>query len=276
MPLDPTDVQAVALLDEPVRRRLFEAVARSGHAVSRDDAAAAAGVSRALAAFHLDRLVAGGLLATEYRRLSGRAGPGAGRPAKLYRSASRDVAVSIPDRDYELPARLFAAALDAEPDGGPPGPVRRAAHDLGQSVGTAARSDAGPRPSSRRLRAALLATLDARGYAPHETPDGQIRLGNCPFHGLVEEHRDLVCGMNLALAEGMLTGLRDPRLGARLDPQPGQCCVAFTVRDTPMGHAGRRSGGHELPHQQRRDPQEATNSFRPSGLPPSARTPNPG
>jgi predicted ArsR family transcriptional regulator len=247
MPVDPADVQAVALLDEPVRRRLFEAVTRGGRAVSRDDAAAAVGVSRALAAFHLDRLVAGGLLAAEYRRLSGRAGPGAGRPAKLYRRAPRDVAVSIPDRDYELPARLFAAALDSEPEAGPPASVRQAAHELGQSVGTAARSHAGPRPSSRRLRGALLSTLDERGYAPHETPGGEIRLGNCPFHGLVDEHRDLVCGMNLALAEGMLTGLRDPRLGARLDPQPGQCCVAFTVRETPTGRAGQRtsrSGAH--------------------------------
>jgi predicted ArsR family transcriptional regulator len=224
---EPSDIRALALLDEPARRRLYEAVITATDPLSRDDAATIAGVSRALAAFHLDRLVDAGLLAAEYRRLTGRVGPGAGRPAKLYRRAAAEISVSLPDRHYDVPARVFAAAVSNGEGQVPSTKVRRAARELGESVGLEARAAAGPRPSAEELRRQLVATLAARGYAPRDLAGGEIRLGNCPFHGLVDEHRDLVCGMNLALAEGILSGLGEPTLRARLDPQPGQCCVAI-------------------------------------------------
>jgi predicted ArsR family transcriptional regulator len=227
MPNEPRDIEAIALLDEPVRRALFEWVAGAGGAVSRDEAAAGVGISRALAAFHLDRLVREGLLEAEYRRLSGRTGPGAGRPAKLYRRGAREVAVSLPDRRYEIPAQLFATAIEQLADAIPPEPLQSAAHGVGETVGAAARRRAGPRPSRKRLRDALLTALDERGYEPCETAAGEIRFRNCPFHALVEDHRELVCGTNLALAQGMLGGLGDERATARLDPQPGLCCVAI-------------------------------------------------
>ena len=221
------DIRAIALLDEPVRRALYEWVVAAGRPAGRDEAAGALGITRALAAFHLDRLVAGGLLATEYRRLSGRSGPGAGRPAKLYLRAPGEVAMALPERHYDVPATLFADALERAGGAVPPDSLRTAAHTEGRTVGAAARRGAGKRPGRRRLRTALLETLRDRGYEPRETPAGEIRLANCPFHALVDDHRDLVCGMNLALADGMLDGLGDRRLEARLDPQPGQCCVAI-------------------------------------------------
>jgi predicted ArsR family transcriptional regulator len=222
------DIQAVALLDEPARRALYDAVIHATEPLSRDQAAAAVGVSRALAAFHLDKLVGAGLLDIEYRRLSGRTGPGAGRPSKLYRRGSQEVGVSLPDRHYEVPAILFATALEQLAGATAPEGLRSAAHDLGEEIGTAARRRSGPRPSRRRLRAALEETLEDRGYEPAETPSGEIRLQNCPFHSLVRDHRDLVCNMNLALADGILEGLGDNRLTATLDPRPGECCVAIS------------------------------------------------
>jgi predicted ArsR family transcriptional regulator len=228
MPTNPTDIQAVALLDEPARCALYDAVVGAARPLSRDEAASAAGVSRALAAFHLDKLVDAGLLATEFRRLSGRTGPGAGRPSKLYRRSSSDVRVSLPDRHYEVPAQLLATAIEQLAGPTPPNALRSAAHDLGEGIGAAARQATGPRPSRRRLRRALEDALEARGYEPAQTSSGEIRFRNCPFHALVEDHRDLVCNMNLALADGILDGLGDPSLGARLDPQPGQCCVAIS------------------------------------------------
>ncbi len=229
MPNDPADIEAVALLDEPVRGALYEWVAGTDRAVSRDEAATAVGASRALAAFHLDRLARAGLLAVEYRRMTGRTGPGAGRPAKLYRRGPRDVAVSLPERRYEVPARLFATAIEMIGGSVPPDALRAAAHEVGESVGSAARKRAGRRPSRGRLRGALMEALEERGYRPHEAAPGEIRLGNCPFHALVDDHRELVCGMNLALADGLLDGLGDERVHARLDPQPGQCCVAIAT-----------------------------------------------
>lgn len=227
MPSEASDIEAVALLDEPIRRKLYEWVAETGRSVGRDEAARAVGITRALAAFHLDRLVRADLLEVEYRRLSGRVGPGAGRPAKLYRRGSRDVAVSLPDRRYEIPACLFASAIEQLTDSIPPEPLRSAACQIGEAVGIAARRRAGPRPSRKRLRESLIAALDERGYEPFESAAGEVRFRNCPFHALVEDHRELVCGMNLALAQGILGGLGDQRATARLDPQPGLCCVAI-------------------------------------------------
>jgi predicted ArsR family transcriptional regulator len=139
------------------------------------------------------------------------------------------VGVSLPDRNYEVPARLLATAMEQLAGPTPPDALRAAAHDLGADIGAAARQRSGSRPGRRRLRAALEETLEARGYEPTETPSGEIRLRNCPFHALVEDHRDLVCTMNLALADGILDGLAETSLEARLDPQPGQCCVAISA-----------------------------------------------
>jgi predicted ArsR family transcriptional regulator len=227
------DIHAVALLEEPARRALYQAVIDAQRPIGRDEAASKAGVTRALAAFHLDKLVEAGLLDVQYRRLSGRTGPGAGRPSKLYLRGAREVGVSLPERQYDVPADLLATALERMSGPTPPEALRSAARDLGEGIGAAARQRTGSRPSRRRLRAELRETLEARGYEPLETPTGEIRFANCPFHALVDDHRDLVCGMNLALAGGILDGLGDDRLHARLDPQPGQCCVAISSGAAP-------------------------------------------
>jgi predicted ArsR family transcriptional regulator len=228
MTTDPNDIETVALLQEPVRRALYDAVVAARRPVGRDEAASLAGVTRALAAFHLDKLAEAGLLDAEYQRLTGRTGPGAGRPSKLYRRGSIEVDVSLPERQYEVPAALLATAMEQMTGPTPPEALRSAAKDLGRGLGAAARERSGPRPSRRRLRAELRQTLEGRGYEPLETASGEIRFANCPFHALVDDHRDLVCGMNLALATGILDGLGDERLNATLDPQPGQCCVAIS------------------------------------------------
>lgn len=225
MPTDPEAVEAVALLDEPVRRRLYDWVVDAGRPVGRDEVAGASGVSRTLVAFHLDRLAAAGLLAVEYRRLSGRSGPGAGRPAKLYRRGPREVAVALPERRYELAARLLAESVERAAARMPPAALRDAARAAGQAIGAAGPSSG--QLGRRRSAEGLMAVLRAQGYEPTTDDAGTIRLANCPFHALVADHRDLVCGMNLALAEGIVEGLRDRHHVSCLDPQPGSCCVAF-------------------------------------------------
>jgi predicted ArsR family transcriptional regulator len=226
---DQAAIKAVALLDEPVRRSLYDWVAGAGRTVSRDEAAAGVDISRALAAFHLDRLARAGLLVTEYRRLSGRTGPGAGRPSKLYGRGPREVAVSLPDRRYEVAAEVFAQTIEELGGQLPPEALRGPARRVGHAIGATARRAIGSRPSQRRLRGALVETLAVRGYEPRVEPSGEIRFGNCPFHALVDDHRALTCGMNLAIADGLLDGL-GVRAAARLDPQPGGCCVAIGPR----------------------------------------------
>jgi predicted ArsR family transcriptional regulator len=216
----PDDVAAVGLLQEPIRRRLYEWVISQGAPVGRDAAAEGVGINRALAAFHLDRLAEAGLLKSSYRRLTGRSGPGAGRPARLYARGDRDVTVSLPARNYERVAEIFATALEKMAGDSPPEPLRDAAEAAGEVMATVG----GPAAEEGR---GLIEILEDNGYQPVTEVDGVIRLRNCPFDALVEEHRPLVCGTNLALAEGIVHGAHITDYTPVADQQPGYCCVAF-------------------------------------------------
>lgn len=229
--LRPDPVSAIALLDEPTRRRLYELVAASGEPVGRDQASATLGISRELAAFHLDRLVAGGLLETEYRRLGERRGPGAGRPAKLYRRTAAEIAVSLPARDYRRAAEILQTAVANVDDPAVAAAVEQAAHARGEATGSAARAAAGlgHRSSRRRERAALVDLLQEGGYEPVlDASTNSIRLRNCPYHDLAERNREITCGMNLAWADGVVEGLGLGGVEPVLAPEPGTCCVVFT------------------------------------------------
>ena len=219
-------IAGVASLAEPQRLALYRFVVDRGDAVSKDEAAAAMGVARSVAAFHLERLVADGLLTPEFRRLSGRQGPGAGRPAKLYRRADREMSVSLPARQYDLAAGLLATAVNnATQTGVPVGDaLTQVAAQRGREIGDRVRAQAGKRPSRRALLDAVLSVLAEQGYEPR--PDGsEVVLANCPFHALVDEQRELVCGMNHDLLCGMAEAVGDDLLSARLAPSEGTCCV---------------------------------------------------
>jgi predicted ArsR family transcriptional regulator len=214
--LDP--VSSVSSLDDPVRRRLYEVVCERTEPVGRDEAAATAGVGRALAVYHLDKLVEVGLLTASYQRPPGRSGPGAGRPSKLYARSDREFAVTVPPREYELAARLLVQAVESDPSGRSRVALLDAARRLGSELGGRFHGDA---------EDDLVGTLAGQGYEPRRGEDGVIRLRNCPFHQLAEHHRDIVCGMNLGLIEGIAAGLGAAGMRPVLDPQPGHCCVAI-------------------------------------------------
>jgi predicted ArsR family transcriptional regulator len=213
---------AVAALAEPTRRRLYDHVVRQAGPVSRDEAAAATDVPRATVAFHLDKLADEGLLDVVFERRTGRSGPGAGRPSKLYRRAECDVAVSLPERRYDLAGGLLATALEeAQASGEPPREVlARRAFDRGRALGVTAREADGAAAG----RDVALRVLEEQGFEPR-LDDGAVTLANCPFHTLAREHTELVCGMNLHLLDGLLDGAAAPDLVARLQPSPGRCCV---------------------------------------------------
>ena len=185
------ELQGVSSLAEPARRKLFLYVAGRPGDVSRDQAARATRISRSLAGFHRDRLVEEGLLEASFRRLSGRTGPGAGRPAKLYRRSGRQVEVSLPPRKYELAARILATTVDASNAPKTRKALEKTARAVGEQIGTDARGRTGSRAGRKRLIAGMVKALAGQGYEP-ETAGGEVRLRNCPFHALVGEHRDLV------------------------------------------------------------------------------------
>jgi predicted ArsR family transcriptional regulator len=223
------DIDAIAALQDPVRRRLYEYVVAQGREVGRNEAAEAVGVARTLAAHHLDRLAEAGLLESGSRRLTGRSGPGAGRPAKVYTRARAERSVSLPARDYRTAAELLAEAAEL------------AGLDAGLCAAARRRGEAlrGSQAPCGGLEEAM-EMLAARGYEPHLEGAGGVRdaegadetggaavpvvrMRNCPFHAVAERFPPLVCGMNLALLEGLLG--TDGPLRARMDARPGECCV---------------------------------------------------
>ena len=226
MPGQDTDAQieSLSLLRDPLRRAIYRYVARALEPVSRDDVAGAVDASRSLVAFHLDKLVDNGLLRTSFRRLTGRTGPGAGRPAKLYERSDRQLEVSLPAREYELAAHLLLQALDGGSKAGSGERLQTAARRLGESSGAQEVERAGVPRSRAASLDRLEPVLERLGYEPFRET-GSICLSNCPFHALAEQSTATVCGMNLALIEGVLDGLRTKGVVAELAPAPGRCCV---------------------------------------------------
>lgn len=216
-PLSPTPnrADAVAALVDPQRRDLYRLAA--DHAVSREDAATALGIPRSTAALNLDRLVDAGLLTVSYERRSGRTGPGAGRPAKLYRATATELAATIPERHYELVGDLLAGAAEKADEAGIP--VREAlaaeAFAAGAAIGAGTEG--------------LEGALTACGYAPCATRLGDeassdLVLENCPFHVLASRHTALICGANLEFVRGLVAATDDERTPV-LAPAEGRCCV---------------------------------------------------
>jgi predicted ArsR family transcriptional regulator len=217
----PDQLQALCSLADPTRAALYEHVAERDEPVSRDEAAAAVGVARPVAAYHLDKLVEEGLLEPSFARPEGRRGPGAGRPAKYYRATQTELEVSVPPRGYRLAARLLARAVSAAATADARGALERDARALGEALATD--PEAPPR---------LWDVLRRLGYRPYR--DGPaVRLRNCPFRQLAQEHTELICGMNVALLAGVAAAAADSWV-ARLDPGPARCCV---ILEPAVGHA---------------------------------------
>jgi predicted ArsR family transcriptional regulator len=224
------DLVAVAVLAEPVRRRLYLYLRERGEPVGREDAARHANISVKLAAFHLDRMAAAGLLDVDYRRLSGRVGPGAGRPAKVYSVSPRTFSVVIPQTRYSLAASMMATALSGEYAGvDRTESLDRVATDVGDRMGAEIRAQS---RSKTARREAVFRQLQELGFEPQTQASGEIVLRNCIFADLsASSHRELVCGMNAALVRGMLSGahLKTNRVEKRSEPAP-TCCVCITGR----------------------------------------------
>jgi len=224
-------VHGVAALDHPVTRSVWRLLGERGE-LSRDATVDALELARSVAAFHLDKLVDAGLATVRFERLTGRSGPGAGRTAKLYRRSGTEMGVSLPERRYDLAGQVLADAVTRSSEEGIPvdRAVRRAAADVGRRIGEAAGAALDRQASRTARRAAVVDMLEWHGYEPQVHGD-EVVLSNCPFHALAEQHRDLVCGMNLELLNGVIDGARGVDvLAARLAPEPGRCCVRMAAR----------------------------------------------
>jgi predicted ArsR family transcriptional regulator len=231
-------VTRLGALADPVRRALYRFVAAQQEPVSRDQAADGVEVPRHTAKHHLDRLVEEGLLVTEFRRLTGRTGPGAGRPAKLYRRADTELAVSLPHRRYDLAGAVLADAVERSLAGTP---LLDAVHDAAAAAGERIAGETPPAEPEAPPLDRLSRALTPHGYEPREEgPDEpaaghehRLVLGNCPFDQLAADHAELICGMNLSFVDAVADGIGCSRLRAVLDPDPARCCVTVHDPDRP-------------------------------------------
>lgn len=215
--------EAVELLAEPTRRALYVACRSARTPQTREELAATVGISRRLAAFHLDALADAGLLSVDYARPQGRGGPGAGRPAKRYAALPVDLGVSVPARRYDLAARVMARGL-ATADDSATDATFVAAREEGARLGRAHRPRG--RMSAARTTDAVVDVLEELGYEPRCNASGCVELRNCPFDAAVAEATEVVCGLNLRFVAGVLEGLDGhPSVHATLEPSDDRCCV---------------------------------------------------
>ena len=224
-------VTGIGALAEPVRRELYLYVCAQPDPVGRDQAAEAVGIPLHKAKFHLDKLEAEGLLETGFARLTGRTGPGAGRPSKLYWRAEREIAVSLPGREYELAGLLMAEAIAESAATGLPAieALNRAAAECGRTIGAALLEQSGAPGSKAKTLALASRALANHGYEPRAVAK-RVELANCPFHSLAGTHTDMVCGMNLALIDALVETVDAGKLTCHLDPGEGRCCVVLESR----------------------------------------------
>lgn len=220
-----TQAAGIGALADPTRRLLYDYVVAQPAPVGREQAAAALSLAPHNVNFHLDRLVAEGLLEVEFRRLSGRTGPGSGRPSKLYRRGAREFAVSLPPRRYELAADLLAAAVTRAAEGVP---LDEALREVGSEEGRAL-AEASEVPDAGEQLDRVSVVLASQGYEPIREAD-VVALNNCPFDALAHKHTALICGVNRDFVQGVSDGLGCDSVRACLEPGVGRCCVTLRRR----------------------------------------------
>jgi predicted ArsR family transcriptional regulator len=225
--MDRSAVAAIAALDDDIRHALYQHVrASAGTAVTRESAAEAIGISRKLAAFHLDKLVELGILRSGFG-----AGPRrVGRAPRLYEAADADIAVRVPERTPELLAEILVEAVVGAP-GDEPQPqaeqaALRVARRRGVARGAQVLEQARPgRLGVERATALVQELLTEDGFEPYRAGPA-VRLHNCPFHPLAAAAPQFICQLNCEYVAGIVAGLgADGRIAAELAPAPGECCV---------------------------------------------------
>jgi predicted ArsR family transcriptional regulator len=226
------DLAVAALLTDEVRGRLYRLV-RDRHPLSRDEAATVVGISRGLAAFHLDKLVAAGLLRARSQAPAGRP-PRVGRRPKLYEPSDLELGITIPERRYALVGELLVDAVAQATPGEPPlAAATRIANARGEEFGARFRqARALGRLGPERALTTASEVLERYGYEPERWRQHTVRLRNCPFHALARRAPAVVCAINQALLDGLLRGLGDQRIQAVLVPRPDACCVELHAPGT--------------------------------------------
>jgi predicted ArsR family transcriptional regulator len=208
-------VDPLSAVAQPELREIVLFVRAQAGSVTADEVSARFRIHRSVARGRLERLVEAGLLASDFERRTGRSGPGAGRPAKVYSVPPEMSALEFPQRHY---AELVGHLLDALPaeDRAP------ALEQVGKSFAADLVSTAGLAPtrgtrSSARRACAALGGLGFQAAVVEASPDRVvIETPTCPLRPLVVENPEAA-----AIDRGMWAGLVTSYL-----PRSRPCSVA--------------------------------------------------
>jgi predicted ArsR family transcriptional regulator len=222
-------IRALAALEDDLRHGMYEFIRTARRPVTREQAAEAVGISRKLAAFHLDKLVEAGLLRSDYQPVGGLRK--VGRTPKVYQPVDADIRISIPERQPDVLASiLMEAVLTERADETARLAAMRVAHERGQRAAATERGQLRPgRLGAERALTLSEGLLKRHGYDPDRVSPVCVALRNCPFHPLAGQEPELVCGLNHAFLTGFLAGLDAPTVEAVLEPRPGECCVELRL-----------------------------------------------
>jgi predicted ArsR family transcriptional regulator len=225
-----------AIGDRELRDALLY-VRGSATPVTADDAAAALDVHRSVARGRLERLVQAGVLQTSFARRSGRTGPGAGRPAKLYFAAPEAEALEFPPR--HLPA-LMARLLDEVPADDRERALGAAGRHFGRDLANAA--DLRPRTRVTDGLEHVCAAVRSLGFQAAldrvDSDTAVITTPTCPLRPLVMERPEAALidrGMWAGLVERGIRGVQaesvECETHACLDGGES-CAVVIRLRST--------------------------------------------
>jgi predicted ArsR family transcriptional regulator len=228
---------AAAALSDPFRRRLYRLIRRSRWPVNREQAATSVGISRKLAAFHLDKLVEVGLLRATHEPV-GQVRK-VGRTPKVYQPTQAVVRISIPEHQHDMLAEiLLDAVINQRAEESAQQAALRLATQHGENLGRAERTRVRPgRLGAERALTLAQDVLSRHGFEPARDDLTTLRLRNCPFHPLTAKAPEFVCGINHVFLTGFLDGLQATTVHAVLAPHPPECCVRLCTaprqRDSP-------------------------------------------
>lgn len=220
------------------RAKVLAALRAAAGPAGADDLAAQLGLHRNTVRFHMEALVTAGLV-EEGRQ----AGGGKGRPRAVFHPTRHGARSG--ERNYQLMASVLADHLvrtSADPTG--------AAYEAGRSWGQRLAVTATGRPRRGTSLPAAVEMFQAMGFEPQASPLRRptlIRLHNCPFREVVDEHQELVCAIHAGLLDGMLASAAGG--GAAGGTAPGEPAAApaaplrlepFATPQTCVIHLGTR------------------------------------
>ncbi len=195
-----------ASLGDPTRRAIYIAVRESHEAVTTSNIAQLFDLHPNVARHHRERLADDGYLEVSHRPATGKAGPGAGRPAKYYRATAKEVSVHFAPRRFEMLVEMLIRVLDEVA----PENIGQVAESVGRAYGEELASEIGvpDEPGYDGAVRAVATAMTGLGFTVDPDVSGQRLLtSHCPFGEAATSHPEVICSLDRGIVAGMFGGL---------------------------------------------------------------------